>query len=230
MNEWTGEIDLAPTWAIFAGNGGITRRHAHLAHKLVIGVDDGASVHAAEEIAPRAWFVRSAWQHAVVAPGRVVLVFFDAGSFARDLVSHAEAMARVVPTLRVADAEGRVRAVSELARALPALRDARVARASAILRRDPRLRVSEIAGRVRLSSTRLTHLFTERIGAAPRRYRTWGTLRRAVELMGSGRLLTEVAHEAGFSDAAHLSRAFVAMLGIPPSALASSCTVRLRDG
>ena len=49
--------------------------------------------------------------------------------------------------------------------------------------------------------------------------RLWLRLRRAVELLASAGSLTEAAHDAGFSDSAHLSRTFRKMFGVKPSLL-----------
>lgn len=79
--------------------------------------------------------------------------------------------------------------------------------------------VGEIAANVALSESRFSHLFTEQVGVSVRRYQLWLRLREAIHLLATGTSLTETAHEAGFSDSAHLTRTFRQMLGIAPSAL-----------
>ncbi|HJQ31292.1 MAG TPA: AraC family transcriptional regulator [Pyrinomonadaceae bacterium] len=88
---------------------------------------------------------------------------------------------------------------------------------SAIGRR--RLTIAEIASEVALSPSRFSHLFNEQVGIPVSRYVLWARTRAALNLMTSGRSLTEVALEAGFSDSAHLSRTFRSMIGIAPSTL-----------
>jgi AraC-like DNA-binding protein len=46
-----------------------------------------------------------------------------------------------------------------------------------------------------------------------------------MHLFAKGDSLTEVAHEAGFSDSAHLTRTFRSLLGIAPSALTKESTI-----
>lgn len=81
------------------------------------------------------------------------------------------------------------------------------------------LSVGEIAANVALSESRFSHLFTEQVGVSVRRYQLWLRLRDAIHLLANGTSLTNTAHEAGFSDSAHLTRTFRQMLGIAPSAL-----------
>jgi len=79
--------------------------------------------------------------------------------------------------------------------------------------------LSELAARVGLSPERLRHLFVEQLGIPVRSYRSWARVRHATMLLARGGSLTEIAHAANFSDAAHLSRAFRDMFGITPSEL-----------
>ncbi len=72
---------------------------------------------------------------------------------------------------------------------------------------------------VNLSTARLRHLFVEQTGLPFKTYILWLRLTRAVERFAAGASLTEAAHEAGFSDSAHLSRTFRRMFGITPAAL-----------
>jgi len=77
--------------------------------------------------------------------------------------------------------------------------------------------LAEISG---LSQSRFMHVFTESVGVPVRPYILWLRLQRAACELMDGRTVTEAAHSAGFSDAAHLTRTFRRMLGITPSDLA----------
>ena len=78
--------------------------------------------------------------------------------------------------------------------------------------------VAAAAARVRLSESRLTHLMTDTLGLAPRDFRTWFKLRRAVHatLLGDANL-THAAHAAGFADSAHFTRTCKKLMGVRPA-------------
>ncbi len=76
--------------------------------------------------------------------------------------------------------------------------------------------VAKVAG---LSPSRARHLFVEQTGLPFRTYLLWLRVTKAVEIFASGRSLTEAAHEAGFSDSAHLSRTFRRMFGLNAASL-----------
>jgi AraC-like DNA-binding protein len=63
------------------------------------------------------------------------------------------------------------------------------------------------------------HAFTESIGIPIRPYLAWLKVQRATFAIVSGEPLARAAPFAGFSDAAHMSRSFRRMLGMPPSVL-----------
>jgi len=83
----------------------------------------------------------------------------------------------------------------------------------------PRRYINEAAGHVGLSPSRASHLFVEQTGLPFRAYVLWLRLVRAVDAHAKGLSLTEAAHEAGFADSAHLSRAFRRMFGLPAASL-----------
>lgn len=80
--------------------------------------------------------------------------------------------------------------------------------------------LQELAEVACLSPDRLTHLFREQTGLSIKRYLLWSKIRRAVQMMVSGRPLTEIALAGGFTDSAHMSRTFQRYFGLPPSFLA----------
>jgi len=105
---------------------------------------------------------------------------------------------------------------------LPRVVHPRVRRLLRILRElppDADSSLEALAGSVGLSEGRLMHAFTSSIGTPLRPYLKWLRLQRAAAAITSGLPLAEAAHEAGFSDAAHMTRTFRRMLGMPPSML-----------
>lgn len=81
------------------------------------------------------------------------------------------------------------------------------------------LTLDEVASEACLSPSRFRHLFVEQTGTALRPYVLWRRFLRAWEVVTEGESLSTAAHEAGFADAAHLTRTSVRMFGFPPSAL-----------
>lgn len=80
--------------------------------------------------------------------------------------------------------------------------------------------LDELARRVGLSPDRLRHLVRDEVGVPLRRYRRWSRLVHALDLLRSGASVTAAAVEAGFADAAHLSRVFREAFTFSPSAYA----------
>ena len=99
--------------------------------------------------------------------------------------------------------------------------DERILRAVAYIKRhlDASLTLDAVAAEACLSPSRFRHLFVEQTGTALRPYVLWRRFLRAWEVMMCGESLSTAAHEAGFADAAHLTRTSHRMFGFPPSAL-----------
>ena len=79
--------------------------------------------------------------------------------------------------------------------------------------------VSDASSLTKLSIGRFSHLFREQLGLPFRRYILGLRLEVALRELSRGTSLTEVAHNAGFADAAHLSRTSRMILGRTPSSL-----------
>lgn len=99
--------------------------------------------------------------------------------------------------------------------------DERVTKVLAAIRQsdDLRLSIENAAAMAFLSTSRFAHLFKLQVGLPFRRYMLWRKLARAMMVIGRERTISTAAHEAGFADAAHLTRTFYQMFGIPPSAM-----------
>src|SRR5262249_9263025 len=71
----------------------------------------------------------------------------------------------------------------------------------------------------RLSPSRFLHVFTESLGIPLRPYVRWLRVQRAMGALAARCAITEAAHVAGFSDAAHLTRTLRRTLGHTPGEL-----------
>jgi AraC-like DNA-binding protein len=102
---------------------------------------------------------------------------------------------------------------------LPPLRplDPRIAQVMAMLAHDPRQPLETLAARACLSYYRMSHLFSHEMGVSLRQYVLSLKIHAAARCIGRGLSLTATAHEAGFTDSAHLSRVWTKAFGGPPS-------------
>ncbi len=236
-----GALPLWPPLLATHAEGGKSEPHAHHAMHLVLARQgtltirhDGRTERAAGVLtAPDV-------PHGIDARGtEVLLVFVDPESeVGRALLSALATPVRLIsPDER--DAVGTAHDpmalmgasgppwLAEVARVLgaPAVVNARAVhpRVKKLLRLlragEEKASLEALAAEVGLSPGRLMHVFTESIGVPLRPYLSWLRLQRAAAGIVSGRALTEVALEAGFSDAAHMSRSFRRNFGMSPSML-----------
>lgn len=84
---------------------------------------------------------------------------------------------------------------------------------------DLRFSLDDAADRACLSPSRFAHLFKQQLGLPFSRYMLWRKITRAMVAVASSRTIADAAHAADFSDAAHLTRTFHQMFGMPPSLL-----------
>lgn len=99
--------------------------------------------------------------------------------------------------------------------------DPRVTKVLRRIQESDELRVSleSAAAAAFLSPSRFAHLFKQQLGLPFRRYLLWRKLTRAMLVIGREGTATAAAHAADFADAAHLTRTFSQMFGIPPSVM-----------
>ena len=99
--------------------------------------------------------------------------------------------------------------------------DPRITRVLDLIASSEDLRVSleAIAENVFLSPSRFQHLFKQQVGLAFRRYLLWRKVTRAMITIARERTLSAAAQQSDFADAAHLTRTFQQMFGLPPSVL-----------
>lgn len=89
-----------------------------------------------------------------------------------------------------------------------------------------RLTAAVCARQLGLSSSRFLHRFRAHTGLPLRPYLRWRRLLVAVRAAMQGASLTDAAHAAGFSDAAHFTRTFRRHFGLAPSALTAMTSLK----
>jgi AraC-like DNA-binding protein len=230
-HAWDGSLILAPMAAIFAGTGGDTPEHRHLAHKIVVGASAAGPAMQLRR-GHEAIAIPAGEHHQVLAARRqVVLVYLDARRFRW---SHAAWLAERWRRLSPGGEPGCVPGcvidalLEDIASLSTWAADRRALAAIEAMADGDSL--VDVGRRLGLSESRVTHLVTEQLGAPPRAWRTWLRLRSAVDLLGEGETITSAAHAAGFADSAHFSRTCSLSLGIAPSGLRRLRIDRMRAG
>ncbi|HBO2348948.1 helix-turn-helix domain-containing protein [Pseudomonas aeruginosa] len=225
--RWAGHAWVGPGIGIFHGRAGHQDWHHHQAHQISVGLDSPVSVETPLGIQTgAAIFIPAGLQHQLSA-NRVLSIYLDALSDEARALCGTEGVIVIAPTDVVAIIDVlretghtalQVRAGVRQALRLPdpPIPDPRLTKVTEALHRGQMGR-EEMAALVHLSPTRFSHWFVEQTGLPLRSYAKWLRLTQALQHLAKGGLLTEAAHEAGFSDSAHFSRTFRTLLGIDPS-------------
>lgn len=232
---WLGGALMGAGWATFAGSVGDNREHAHHALQLVVAEtgDIAVWIRGRGEVRAPAILLAADVVHRL-HPGPTRLLYLDRESQAgRGLAPTCAAGARELsPQERSAVLAAWPRPGHEdLWPVLAALglptpvspvdgeRDDRVRRLLEALvtcvEDDESL--TTLAARVALSPSRFRHRVRELVGMPLRPYLRWLRLRRALMVAASGVSLTRAAQDAGFADAAHLTRTMQRHFGVAPS-------------
>jgi AraC-like DNA-binding protein len=222
--------------------------HSHYAMQFSFGADDGIRFKPTDESdwTPYAGVVIASRQpHAMdaskVGVGATMLIeqetpagralearFGGKGISAIERATFAAASQNLFATWeRHADGEETAKAAKQALHAVAGdtppvvVSDERVLRAIAYINANlsGQLTLESIAKEAFLSPTRFRHLFVEQTGTALRPYVLWRRFLRSWALVRDGSALSAAAHEAGFADAAHLTRTSQRMFGFAPSAL-----------
>src|SRR3990167_6550525 len=204
--RWAGHAWVGPGIGVFYGRAGHQEWHLHQAHQISVGLDSTVSVQTPMGIQTGgAIFIPAGLKHQMSA-GHVLSIYVDA------LSEEAHALREPGHT------DLQVRTGVRQALRLPDLPppDPRLIKVIEALSRGQMGR-EELAAVVHLSPTRFSHWFVEHTGLPLRSYVRWLRLTQALQHLAKGARLTDAAHQAGFSDSAHFSRTFRALLGIDPS-------------
>lgn len=242
MPAWQGTLRVAPGHALYVDPAGDTRPHRHHAHQLTVGLEGPlqVQVEAPAQEAVGALLIASNVGHRIEGQGRPVGIYYVDGSStegrgwsswlggeaARRLSSEAEVLRQVFADALARPSPATLPALcTRIAMTLkvPPLprseADALVLRAMALL--EQRLgnppSIPELARGLGVRQRELSARFLRETGLTIRRYVLWLRVQAAVAALAQEATLTQVAHRAGFADAAHLSRTFAEMFGVSPS-------------
>jgi AraC-like DNA-binding protein len=224
---WVGRAWIAPGMAVFRGSVGAHDWHQHLAHQITVGLKGAVEVETpARSLRGRALVIPAGMRHRL-SGGAVLSIYVDA-------------LAPEATALRLRPHQPALALDLDLARQLLVLANTDdLATVQGILRSDPppaadnRLQAvvrelracrgetnrHSLAAIVHVSPERFSHWFVEQTGLPLRSYLKWVRLIETLRHLAAGGTLTEAAHLGGFSDSAHLSRTFRAMLGGSPANL-----------
>ena len=229
--DWKLDVAFSDSVAIFRGHVGPNRPHGHWASQLTIAIGNELEFEAGHSgrRRARAVFLSSGVRHQLFS-GFVCSIYFDPLTASR-LKAFADQGAdgwvalteqQLPAPLRNLSATTDLRALLEsgtLTASDPdAVPDARFASLADEIARQ--LRNGEdpdrdtLARLVNLSPSRFSHWFVEQSGIPLRSYKKWLKLRMAMEALLRSQNPTTAAMQAGFSDLAHMSRAFSESFGL----------------
>ncbi len=227
--DWRGDIVFSESVAIFRGHVGPNKTHAHWASQLTIALEGSVEFEAggSERRRSRAVYLPSKVEHRLFS-GFVCSIYVDplAASTLERLGAGPGWAAlsddQLPDELRALSADSDLRALldSDVLRvrdssATPDERFREVVRAIAQhLQEGENLDRDTLAGRVGLSPSRFSHWFVEQSGVPLRSYKKWLKLRMAMDALLDGAKPADAAIQAGFSDQAHMSRAFSESFGL----------------
>ena len=228
--DWKGDIAFSDSVAIFRGHVGENNAHSHWASQITIALEGDLVFETdAGRMAATAAYFSSKTTHRLLS-GFVCSIYFDpmCGSILETLNKDAPQGWLALSRDQLPQELASISATTNLRELMNSDALATVDRVSSL---DDRFKavISEIktklgegedvdrdglAALVNLSPTRFSHWFVERTGVPVRSYKKWLKLRVAMEALLDGTPPGEAAMRAGFSDLAHMSRAFGESFGL----------------
>ncbi len=100
---------------------------------------------------------------------------------------------------------------------------------AALLRENPAVTLGELADELKVSYATASRIFMRTFGVPLRSYQFSARLHRCLHMIADAKRLTDVAHDAGFADSAHFTRAWQSAFGMPPSYLTSKTQCDMRS-
>lgn len=222
--NWMGELFIADGVGVFRGNVGDNKMHRHWAAQISIASEDFFNIEVPRlgGLSVQAAYFRPNVEHRLVT-GKVCSFYFDpasqlfdhfVGSCANEswgelaLTNQLKLLATAQNPLDVILTDLRPNQTID-SRIHPVL-----AHIKSGLDEDNHVNRSILAELVGMSPSRFSHWFVEQLGIPVRSYKKWLKLRLAINTMLAGESAIDAALAGGFSDQAHMSRAFAHAFGI----------------
>ncbi|MGJ8670494.1 MAG: helix-turn-helix domain-containing protein [Oceanococcus sp.] len=228
--DWKGDIVFSHSSAIFRGHVGENKMHSHWAAQLTISLNDEIEFETTSGLhSSKAVYLSSKTQHRLIS-GLVCSIYFDPLSTSTFSSLDKEttqgwtplSVDELPPELRTIDASTNLEALLnsktlsslDLATSLEPRFQKLIHTIKSQLSSGEDTDREALAKIVHLSPTRFSHWFVERTGVPLRSYKKWLKLRVAMDALLDGKNPMEAAMLGGFSDLAHLSRAFSESFGL----------------
>jgi len=214
MPPWSGTLRIHEEFALLDAAPGAAAAHRHYCHQLVLARTGtvAARIDGQWRRAP-VLAIASQCEHALEASAApCFLLFAEPMSF--ELAPLRDALARVP---REPDALALAAAACRRPRPLDPRVEQTLRRIDGLL--AEKIPAASLAAAVQLSLSQLERLFGAQLELSVRRLVLWRRLRLAAAEALRERSLTVAAHAAGFTDSAHLSRAFRRFFGVRGSDL-----------
>jgi AraC-like DNA-binding protein len=209
-----------------------TDQHKHHALEIIVSIDGVIEIEDAfgNALASQVVLVLPDQLHQTTTTGEAAFIFIEPESELAKTMLTTFKPAQSVQSIegRMSEADRKVFTSGSIPKALSKvinsvnLIDDRIQRVTDFFRSHittHEFNLEMLAGIACLSTIRFTHLFKDRVGIPIRPFILWCRMRVAITSVLAGMTLTQAAHEAGFSDTAHLSRTFMDMFGVNPSAV-----------
>lgn len=228
--DWKGDIVFSDSVAIFRGHVGENKSHGHWASQITIALDGELDFEtAAGRMTAKAAYFHSKTLHQLHG-GFVCSIYFDPlceslfkalntdapdGWLALDAADLPPALAGITAETDLrALLESDVLATVDLTASLDARFTAVIEAIKAKLGDGEDVDRDALAAIAGLSPTRFSHWFVECAGVPVRSYKKWLKLRVAMDALLDGTPPGQAAMQAGFSDLAHMARAFSDSFGL----------------
>lgn len=243
--HWSGSLAIEPGRLVYTGHLGNTHPHKHAAVQITI-TTQGAVVfgdHTGTRLRAHAAIIPAGTSHhAHTDTATGILIYLDPASTAaaaatarvdptrRSLVPAWVAAAADLPTGPAATVDTVLTTVlgTSPTRSAPPTSHPCVHTAATLiptLLADGPVRIDTVAEAVGISARRLGRLFARDFGLSFLAYIRWARLIRSADTIRNGGTLTDAAHAAGFTDAAHFNRVFHEMFGLVPSHITRTVTI-----
>lgn len=225
--DWKGDIVFSDSMAIFRGHVGDNKSHSHWASQITIALEGELAFETASGLqSSKAAFFASKTEHRLIS-GFICSIYFDplSDSILKTYIKDATDGWRSLSCDDLPDVLRGINASTDLSGLLASdafnVRPPSDDRLPSVIR-EIRAHIAEgedidresLAHLVRLSPTRFSHWFVEQTGIPVRSYKKWLKLRTAMDALLDGRPPTDAAMLGGFSDLAHMSRAFSESFGL----------------